>query len=165
MRRGRSEWLIRASRASRSCTHQGRPLVGREATRKADEQGVLIQGAAQRGDDLGGLSPTLGLGRRQPPHGRDELGLCLPASGPQGVLVDGVRIREATISSVEPPLDAARVVDRIERRRQPGRQVHAVRDVADRHLRDFAVGEEFVPHLTTDFAVQLRDAVGRDANP
>ena len=47
----------------------------------------------------------------------------------------------------------------------PRARMHAVRDRADRHVVDRAIGPEAVPHLARDLAVQRRDAVrvGRGA--
>ena len=47
----------------------------------------------------------------------------------------------------------------------PGREVGAVGDVADRHLVERSVGPQLVPHLARDLAVAAADGVGGAAEP
>ena len=51
------------------------------------------------------------------------------------------------------------VEQRAHRVAEPGRHVHAVGDVADRHLLDGAIGPQVAPHPARDLAVAAADAV------
>ena len=107
-------------------------LVGREAPREADRQGVWIERRTQ---------PSQA-------HEAEKLVLCRAVRTPQRVVVELVGAREVGRAGV---LLAAE--QRLERLGDPGACVHAVRDRADRRLLDRAVGPEAVPHLARDLAV------------
>ena len=142
--------------------HQRGALVGGEAAGEADRQGVEAQGPAHRGDDVRGLAAALGLLGGAPAHGVDELHLQRLVRFPQLAVVDGVdAIPERGVARARGPVGAeVAVVDLAHLRREPGRHVDAVGDVADRHAIFAAIGIKRAPHRARDLAVQRGDGVG-----
>ena len=147
--------------------HQRGALVGGEAAGEADGQGIEAQGPAHRGDDFRRLAAALRLLGGAAAHGVDELHLQRLVRFPQLAIVDGVdAIPERGVAGARGPVGTeVAVVDLAHLRREPGRHVDAVGDVADRHAVFAAIGIQGAPHRARHFAVQRGDGVGAVAGP
>ena len=158
------------ARALEVLDEQLQALVGREAPREADRQRIGVEGLGGRSGVRERLSPAEALAYAALAHGGDQADALLAPRRPQlvvGDLRDGLP-RVAVGAAGEPVLAQVAVQQRAHRRADPCRLVHAVGDVADRHLGGAAVRPQSAPHPAGDLAVAaahtvlLRRAVHRE---
>ena len=108
------------------------------------------------------LIAPLRLLDRAPPHKFDHARLQVQVRLPQLAIVDvfdsipGLRLAAALV----PSRAQMAVIQPEHLRRQPGGDVHAVGDVADRHRVFRFAGRQPCPHGARNFAVQRRNRIG-----
>ena len=157
----------------------GAALVGRKPPREADGQRVGIQQMIER--DEVAVGQTLLLNQQPPPRKFDQFAPQLIAQGPELLIGDELRVRQALpeLRRVElgrPVLRRARESRpgrRWRSRRQlappepadgpfhPAEQVNAVGDMADGDLLDRLVRIQAMPHVPADAPMQFADGIGR----
>ena len=147
-----------------------RPLVGREAARKADRQHRRVQEAPLR-HERRGLQRAGGIGvAPQFAHPVQELVLERDVELPELVVRDRLderpdRLHVVLLLPVRRGLEEVAVVERGDPRVEPGRQVHPVRDRRDGDVGLRPVRPERAEEGARDLAVPLRDRVRMAAEP
>ena len=146
---------------------QIRPLVGREPAGEADGQGIRAEYALQTLQNHRRLAAALGLLDGAPANELDQLGFEVEVRLPKFAVVDVFDADpDFGFAAAMVPVGAeVAIVEAEHLRREPGRNVDAVGDVADGNFVFRLCLEQASPHGARDFAVQRGDSIRATREP